>query len=143
MQLPTILGVILYPRPRALAAAHREGTAASDGGWLALSCLCSDPSRIKKPEVFLLPKDAKKNSTGKVPRTGACGCLHGSKAQRGEGQPSHGRCPNQEHGPVPELQLGGNHSLGGNESLSWDPAGLGPEEAGRVLWAVLGCSWPA
>lgn len=39
---------------------------------------------------------------------------------------------------VPELQLGGNHSLRGNESLSWDPAGLGPEEAGRALWAVLG-----
>lgn len=39
---------------------------------------------------------------------------------------------------VPEMQLGGNHSLGRNESLSWDPAGLGPEEAGRVLWAVLG-----
>ncbi|XP_010071229.1 PREDICTED: neutrophil cytosol factor 1, partial [Pterocles gutturalis] len=26
-------------------------------------CLCSDPSRIRKPEVFLLPKDAKKNSS--------------------------------------------------------------------------------
>lgn len=37
-----------------------------------------------------------------------------------------------------ELQLGANHSLGGNESLSWDPAGPGPEEAGTVLWAVLG-----
>lgn len=39
----------------------------------ALSCVCSDPSRIKKPEVFLLPKDAKKNASGKSPQRAAGG----------------------------------------------------------------------
>lgn len=80
---------------------------------MTLSCLCSDSSRIKKPEVFILPKDAKKNLTGKRSWRGASGCS------------------------VAELQLGGNHSPECNESLSWDPAGWGPEEAGQ-LWAVQG-----
>lgn len=42
-------------------------------GLPALSCLCSHPSRIKKPEVFLLPKDAKKNASGKSPQRDAGG----------------------------------------------------------------------
>lgn len=90
--MPAILGEILHPQPWVLAAAHREGTTASGEGWLVLSCLCSDLPRTKKPEVFLLPKDAKKNPTGKRPQRSASSCLGSSKAWQGEGQPCHGRC---------------------------------------------------
>jgi len=65
-------------RPRALAAARGEGSAAGSEG--VSTELCSDLSRMKKPEVFLLPKDAKKTLTGKRPWRGASGCLSGSKA---------------------------------------------------------------
>lgn len=44
------------------------------------------PCRIRKPEVFLLPKDAKKNASGERPGGAAWGCILPQQNAQGEGQ---------------------------------------------------------